>query len=232
MSELHDLRLRLDRAERRLRRLTAIMVVLGATILLGAAARHDDILRVRGLVIVDDAGRERVLLGAPLKSVTSDARLVGATGLVVLDTAGLLNVAVGSDNPLVFAGGRIGERIAPAAGLTVYDMRHGGERGGFATLADGRANVCLDYAQGKEAACMTVAPDDQYSAVMLNGTPSEKAFDRVGMFLGADGSGVLKAFGGGTNKGGMMIRGGRGSASLTVFDTAGNRSHDLAAPMR
>lgn len=31
---------------------------------------------------------------------------------------------------------------------------------------------------------------------MLNGTPSEEDYDRVGMFLGADGVGVLKAFGG------------------------------------
>ena len=68
---------------------------------------------------------------------------------------------------------------------------------------------------------MAVAPDDQYAAVILNGTPSEPQFDRVTMDVGADGAGSIKAFGGGANNGGVMIRAGKGPPSVTMYDTPG-----------
>ena len=140
----------------------------------------------------------------------------------MLDSAGRLHVALGADNPLVLASGQTGTRIASSAGLTIYDPRNGQERGGMGAFVDGRANVCLDYAtKSKEAACLAVAPNDQYAAVILNGTPSEPQFDRVTMYVGADGAGSIKAFGGGANNGGVMIRAGKGPPSVTMYDTTG-----------
>jgi hypothetical protein len=62
----------------------------------------------------------------------------------------------------------------------------------------------------------------------LNGGPREKDYDRVVMWVGADGLGILKAFGGFQNKGGVSIQAGKGPASITVFDTAGKAITDLA----
>lgn len=229
--DLSALTRRLARTERRVRVLTLVAVMLGATTLAAARSGSPDVLRARGLVITDAAGRERIVLGAPMEQASETPTLRGATGIAVLDTARRMLVALGIDNPVVLDSGRIAKRIASAAGLTIYDPRNGKERGGMAAFVDGRANVCLDYGTGvKEAACMSVAPDDDYAAVILNGLPGEPQFDRVTMFVGKDGSGSIKAFGGGANNGGVMIRAGRGPAQVQVWDSSGRMVNDLLKP--
>lgn len=229
--DVTDLAARLHRTERQVRLLCLVAVAL-ATTLTGAAMspRHTEVLRVRGLVITDAAGRERIVLGAPLHEASQAPTLAGATGMVVLDTARRVLVALGLDNPLVFDSGKVGKRIASSAGLTIYDPRNGKERGGMGAFVDGRANVCLDYGAGeKEAACMSVAPEDAYAAVILNGMPHEPQFDRVTMFVGRDGTGSIKAFGGGKNDGGVMLRAGKGPAKIQMWDTTGKVMRDALA---
>jgi hypothetical protein len=227
-----DIHSRLDRAERRVRLLSAGFALALAGIAVGfttqGAAGRPEVLTANGLVIVDDAGRPRVVIGAPGAAASEDPRLAATTGMIVLDSLNQLSVAVGTDAPLVLDDGSVGERIASSAGLTFYDPRDGKERGGIGAFADGRAVACLDYAGGqKEAACMVVAPDDQYSAVLLNGTPQESDYDRVGMFLGADGVGVLKAFGGGEHRDGVLIKAGGGLPEIMVFDSTQTQIDDL-----
>ena len=220
MDHMGQLKHRLVVLERQVRLLGALVIALGATLLLGAFQQQSDVLRARGVVITDASGRERIVLGAPMVHASRDDKLAETVGLAVLDSLGRLHVAVGANNPLVFPSGETGKRIGLSAGLTFYDPRNGGERGGLGAFMDGRANVCLDYGnKPKEAACISVAPNDQYTAIMLNGTPAERDFDRIGMFLGADGTGAIKVFGGGVNRGGVMMRAGKGPASITVYDT-------------
>lgn len=217
--------------ERRVRWLTSLAVLSVTLVAIGAtrASRAQEVLRAQGLVITDEAGNERIVLGAPMGGVSEDERLADAVGIAVLDATGRLHVSVGANNPLVLHDGRIGTRIATDAGIIIYDPRTGQERGGMSAMSDGRANVCLDYAgASKEAACMTVAPGDQYSAVLLNGTPEEEAFDRVAMYVGADGTGALKAFGAGARPGGVMIQAGVGPTRVAVYDSAGTELRDLA----
>lgn len=229
-----SLQARLERAERRVRRLSQGAALIAAVLLL-AFVVHDagdvaggDIVTARGLVIVDEAGRARVVIGAPTAAAHDDPRFAHTTGMIVVDTLDRLAVAVGADPPLIAEGGSLAERIGSANGFTFYDPRDGKERGGIGAFEDGRANVCIDYGNAsKEAACMTVAPDDQYAAVLLNGTPREKAYDRVGMFLGADGIGVLKAFGGVASRDGVMIKAGEGMPTVTVFDSTQTEVADL-----
>jgi hypothetical protein len=225
MTELELLRNRLSALERRVQLLgglSGVFVLLGIT---AAVLPHGDVLRTRGLVIVDSTGRERIVIGAPIRDASTDPKLAQTVGMVVLDSAGRLHVSVGANNPLVFADGRTGTRIGTDAGMTIYDPRNGGERGGIGVFQDGRANVCLDWARrGKEAACMSVAPGDQYSAVLLNGTPDQPQFDRVGLFAGADGIGIVKAFGGGSNNGGIRLEAGKGSPVIALYDTTGRRT--------
>jgi hypothetical protein len=228
MNELDSLRLELRVLKRRVAWSYATCLLL-VVIVVAAMRPQQEVVRARGLIITDRAGRDRVVIGAPMDNVSTDKKLAEAIGLIVLDSLGKMNVAVGANNPLVFADGRTGKRIASAAGLTIYDPRNGGERGGIGAFADGRANVCLDYgSKAKEAACMAVAPSDQYAAVILNGTPNEPQFDRVTMYVGADGGGSIKAFGGGNNNSGVMIRAGKGTPSVTVYDSLGKAITDLA----
>lgn len=225
---------RLATAERHIRRLTFALVLFLAVAALGLtrqgsnATESPDVLTVRGLVVVDDAGRARIVLGAPAAAAHDDARLVQTTGMVVLDTLDRLVVAAGADPPLILEAGTLAERIGSSHGLTFYDPRDGKQRGGIGAFEDGRANVCLDYgSSSKEAVCMSVAPDDQYAAVLLNGTPREEAFDRVGMFVGADGVGVLKAFGGLDSHDGIFIRAGDGMPKMIVYDSTQSEVMDL-----
>ncbi len=233
MTRLDKLEQRLARAERRTRFLTLITLLLSAVLVVAAMKPQAEVIRARGVVITDAAGRDRLVLGAPMANVSGDLRLQQTVGLAIVDSVGNLNVAVGANNPLVLHGGQTGTRIAQSAGLTIYDPRNGFERGGMAAFADGRANMCLDYGTaGKEAACIAVAPGDQYAAVLLNGTPREAAFDRVAMFVGADGAASLKAFGGLEDRGGVMIRAGSGPASISVYDSTGKAIGDVADVVR
>lgn len=220
MNDITSLVRRVERAERRARWSMAVAGLAACAIVIGAMRPASDVLRARGLVIVDAHGKPRIVLGAPITGSVPDAKLAGATGMVVLDSGGRLGVAVGSNNPLVFANGQLGKRLGTGTGLTIYDPRNGGERGGMVAFADGHANLCLDYeAKGKEAVCMTVAPNDQYAATLVNGNPSVEAYDQAAMFVGADGSGVIKIFGGGANQSGVMLVGGKGPRPIKLYDS-------------
>ncbi|HYV98476.1 MAG TPA: hypothetical protein VE967_13525 [Gemmatimonadaceae bacterium] len=229
MHTIQTLERRLATAERRLRALALFVVVLVAAIAIGAARPQADVVKTRGLVILDAAGRERIVLGAPMSNASADTKLAQTIGVAVLDSLGRMNVALGTNNPLVVAPNTMGQRISVAAGLNIYDPRTGVERGGMGAFADGRANMCLDWAaKPKEAGCLTLAPNDQYAAFILQGGPNEKDFDRVAMYLDATGIGALKAFGGFANRNGILMQAGKGALSVALYDSAGKEVGDLA----
>ena len=224
----HALAERVSLLERRLRWISAGALMLVAGALIAARPSGGEVLRVRGLVVVDAHGRERIVLGAPIDSTSAHAWFAGSVGTVVLDTLGRVAVAVGQNNPAI-SGGKVVDRIGASNGINVYDPRSGDERGGLGAFASGRTIMCLDYSTGKEAACAAVAENDSYAAMQLQGTPNEPQYDRVGMFLGADGVGILKAWGGGTaNTGGIQLSAGRGPTRATVYDSAGKVLRELA----
>lgn len=218
---------RLRTLERRVRLLGTTCVVLTAALLIAARPRAE-VLRVRGLVIIDAHGRERIVLGAPMEQTSTNPKLAGASGVAVLDSLGRLAIGAGENVPAV-VNGRVVVRVGRANGFNIYDPRTGNERGGMGAFLSGRANICLDYSAAKEAVCSSVADDDSYSAVLLNGTPNEPQYDRVGMFVGADGQGSVKAFGGGSeHTGGIVLSAGKGPSRATVYDSAGKVIRELA----
>jgi hypothetical protein len=84
----HDRFTRLESECRRLRvavALLAVFVVATATTLHPRAQQPRDVLRARGLVIEDDAGRPRVVLGAPIP----ENRTATRSGLKILDASGV-----------------------------------------------------------------------------------------------------------------------------------------------
>ena len=54
------------------------------------AQQPEEILRAKGLVIVDDTGRSRIVLGAPLQEGANSVR----TGLKILDSSGAERIGI------------------------------------------------------------------------------------------------------------------------------------------
>src|SRR5688572_9061362 len=167
---------RLAQLEREVRILKRYALVATIAVLIGTVAAFrsgghaEDVLRVRGLIVVDAAGRDRILIGAPIpetrhrvRTDTARARRawghIGAQymqyyakyrhavhGLVVLDEHGFDRLALGDSVP----DPNIGQRIGPGTGLTFNDAR-GYERGGFSLLDLGakyRVSLGLDTPRG------------------------------------------------------------------------------------
>ncbi|NNE99627.1 MAG: hypothetical protein HKN25_11460 [Pyrinomonadaceae bacterium] len=125
----------------------------------------DKVLKTRGLIIVDDQGRERILIGAPIppaaNRVRTDLKRVkeewagrfpkperfmksyekynhNANGIVVLDENGFDRVVLGDVPDL-----NVGKRIGTSNGIAINDEK-GFERGGFGLLnVRGKKRVIL-----------------------------------------------------------------------------------------
>lgn len=196
-----DIRVVFDRLERQVVRLKALVVSLIAVMVLMAAAAptlfpvaraqqpNDRVLRVRGIVIEDEAGRERVLIGAPIPAAANRVRtneervrkLWGprypnvdqymgfykdyrhsTNGIVILDENGFDRVALGDPVP----DPNIGKRIGPSTGIVINDEQ-GFERSGYGLLnvnGSRRVVLGLDSARGVEG--LTLALDDEGSVGM------------------------------------------------------------------
>jgi hypothetical protein len=104
---------RLTRLESECRRLRialvllAVFVVATATTLHPRAQQPRDVLRARGLIIEDEAGRQRVVLGAPIPENEQTTR----TGLKILDESGLERLGMN-----LFSNGSVGLGLDAPAG--------------------------------------------------------------------------------------------------------------------
>jgi len=119
------------------------------------------VLRVKGLIIEDSAGRERILIGAPVPTVQGRKRQDNTVGVVVIGENGADRLALGTPVPAPQIQGAVGQRIGNATGFVMND-ENGDERGGFGVLDnDGRATFGLDYPGGRgEAITMGVLPGE------------------------------------------------------------------------
>jgi len=151
----------------------------------------EGVLRARGLIIEDEAGRERILLGAPIPGAanrvrTDTARLRalwgpqhpdideymdsyedynhGTSGLVILNEDGFDRLILGEETP----DPHVGKRIAPSSGLVVHD-RKGFERGGFGVLSREDSDyVALGLDSDRGEAVSLIAYDEGMVGVYLN----------------------------------------------------------------
>ena len=77
---------------------------------------------------------------------------------------------------------------------------------------------------------MFVAPDDAYAAVIVNAGPGQDVFDLLTMVVAADGTGVLKASGAGSEASRVLIKAGNGPATISVYDSSGTVVRELTNP--
>lgn len=195
------------------------MLVTGAT--MQAQQEPAEVIRTRGIVIVDDQGRERILLGAPAPN-DGRKRKDAATGMVVLGEDGADRVVVGySPGPQM--GGNVHARIADAVGIQIND-KDGNERGGFGYLDNGRVVLGLDYPD-REAVVLFVA--DNYAGLMISGDKG-KQFERAGMVIDNKTDGVMLKLAGADNQERLMLHvPGDGPARLINRDPKADKQVDV-----
>jgi hypothetical protein len=159
--------------------------------------REDAILRARGLIIVDQAGRPRMALGAPIPEIEGRKRFdmplggslgehLRANGLVILDEDGMDRVVIGSPKPHPAIRGTVWRRISPSTGLQFND-EEGTERGGFGMLDNGNVGLGLDYV-GSEAVYLGVRPDGRATI----GINDPRRRQRILLGFSAEGRGALE----------------------------------------
>lgn len=190
--QIELLQQQLFQQKRRLNKLTLfaslLLLLLGSQLLLSfSETDNNKILRAKGIVIVDDLGRERILIGAPLPQAgnrvrTDTARVRslwsqrfgnanqymqwykdynhGANGILILDEQGYDKVCLGDGVP----DANIGPRIGKQTGLIFCD-HEGFERGGIGVLNVGdkqnRVVMALDGENGTDATGISVMEDGE-----------------------------------------------------------------------
>jgi hypothetical protein len=147
------------------------------------------ILRTQGIIIEDAAGRERILIGAPIPAaanrVRTDRKRVRQVwggsmppqymewyadyrhdmhGVLVLDENGYDRVLIGDSVP----DPNIGRRIAPSTGIIINDEA-GFERSGYGLMKPGgvgRVVLGLDSDDGREGVVLALS-DDGFAGLMV-----------------------------------------------------------------
>ena len=189
---IDSLRQELALQKRKLNRvmlISALLILVLSSQFLFSFREYDGnkVLRARGLVIVDDNGKERILIGAPLPDAqnrvrTDTARVRAlwskrfgnpdqymkwykdyshqANGILILDEQGFDKVCLGDGVP----DANIGPRIGKQTGLIFCDPE-GFERGGIGILNVGpkqnRAVMALDGENGTDATGISVMEDGE-----------------------------------------------------------------------
>ena len=191
-AQIESLQHQLNQQKKRLNKviLFASLIVLGLSSQFLFSFRETDdnrILRAKGIVIVDDRGRERILIGAPLPQAsnrvrTDTARVRAlwsqrfgnanqymkwyqdydhkANGILILDEQGYDKVCLGDGVP----DANIGQRIGKQTGLIFCD-NEGFERGGIGVINVGakqnRVVMALDGENGTDATGISVMEDGE-----------------------------------------------------------------------
>ena len=228
MSDHQDLELALARVERRLRRTQS---ALGATVLLGVALalaslgsrQSAEVIRVRGIVVEDEEGKARVLIGAPVPETAERSRTDPASGLVLLDPSGADRLQIGNvGSPMM--GGRVQRRIAEAVGLMVCDPA-GNERAGFGYFANGQVGWGLDYESG-EAIVAAVLPERGMAGIMINAPVEGGNPTRAMLMTTRDGTALRLSDSKGTERAVLEVDA-EGNPSLSPADADGKKGRDV-----
>ena len=190
--------------ERRLRHTQASVACLVAVIAVGlvvnrssAAPPSDNrVIHARAVIIEDEQGRPRILLGAPTPTVAGRLRNEAVNGMVLLgpNCADHIVVSYPGYEPQVM--GKVVKRgvVMPSAGFMINDAE-GNERAGLGSSDDGtRVALGMDYSD-RDAVGLLVSPNfSGFAAFARNGGRNDQAVlavtkDGTSMFKLADPNG-------------------------------------------
>ena len=195
---------RMEKLERELRlmkfyaALLTLVITVGAIAAFRPGAQRADVIRVRGIVIEDARGRDRILIGAPVPEskarVRTDLARVEQTwakrypnpkqymeyykgyrhsvhGIVVLDENGQDRLALGDSVP----DPNIGKRIGPATGIMLNDAQ-GFERSGYGMLTvQGKDRVVLGFDDDQGEGIALALVDGGHTGLMMR-TPAGQVY--------------------------------------------------------
>ena len=176
------------------------MTVALVVLFVRSGTATDGVIRTRGLIIEDEAGRERILIGAPVPEAANRVRTDEArvrevwaprfpnaymgyyqdyihetNGMLILSDDGFDRLVVGDPVP----DPNIGRRIAPSTGMVINDSQ-GFERTGYGVLAlNGRYNVGLGLDTDRIEEGLSLVIHDDGPRGILVGTLAD------GIFLGS-----------------------------------------------
>lgn len=148
----------------------------------------DEIIRTRGIIVVDENGNDRILLGAPvpnsahrIRSSVEKAKTAwgkrfpsfdwyknlnnSSNGMIILDEHGYDKITIGDPVP----DPNIGKRIAPSVGIAINDTE-GFERSGWGFAPENNRVVFgLDSPQGSEGVILSILEDGSTGMSLTNG---------------------------------------------------------------
>ncbi|NIF05086.1 hypothetical protein F3J23_06485 [Chryseobacterium sp. Tr-659] len=111
------------------------------------------VLEAKGLIIKDEQGHPRIVIGAPLKKIKDRTRPDELYGIVYLDENGRDRITIGKDpDPMTPKG--IFPRRTGGAGILLHD-KDGIERSGYSILDDDMAVLTLDWPKTGEAIALS-----------------------------------------------------------------------------
>jgi len=172
----------------------ALMTIAIVALFVRDGTATDGVLRVRGLVIEDEAGRERILIGAPIPTAanrvrTDEARVRelwgprfpdpeqymgwyrdyqhSTNGILILSEDGFDRLVLGDPVP----DPNIGRRIGPNTGLLVNDPE-GFERSGYGLIdVDGqyRVGLGIDSNRSQESLMLMLHDNDRVGIAVAEG---------------------------------------------------------------
>jgi hypothetical protein len=183
-----DLLDRIEQLEKRLRLTWGVIfvIVVTAIVIYIKNSQTDGVLRVKGVIIEDDEGRERILMGTPIPNVPGRVRKDSTDGILILNDEGVDRISIGSPvvNPQVK--GKVYRRFSPHTGIA-FNANDGDERGALGITDQDQVLLGLDR-EGAEGAVLFVQPNG-VSGLRINGLakPDFSAPERI--FLGVDSPG-------------------------------------------
>jgi hypothetical protein len=133
-----------------------------------------NLVRTRGLILQDEKGRDRILMGNPLPYSELRKRTDKRAGLLMMDEMGNDRLFIGKQGALQVKG-KLYNRIDQGWGFLVNDQ-HGNERGGLGMLDSLNSMVLgLNY-PGREGIMIVAEPDHAFMAIHSDSEdhPSER----------------------------------------------------------
>lgn len=202
---------------RQVRWLQCGMLIVFAMGMVAAAPITQEVIRTKGLIIVDDQGRDRILIGAPVPKVPGRRDDV-TTSMVFRSQTGADRVIVG-EGPSPIINGKIYPRMSPGWGVTLYS-KAGDERGGLVNMDVGRSALALDRATG-DAVGVMVDEGSGWAGLVVNYDGGKLGATPTAIQMGAQGSqSFLQASNFDGSAAGALIAGQAGRARFA--ETAGH----------
>jgi hypothetical protein len=138
-------------------------------IIFGFRKEENDVIRTKGLIIEDEKGKPRIVMGHPIPKLDSRLRKDTIYGIALLSDKGIDRLFISDDARRFQANGKINTRtgeIKSAAGFFINDIS-GNERSGWAFNEGKGINMGFDY-PSEEAVSMGVDDRSKGTYFVMN----------------------------------------------------------------